>query len=786
MKKTLLVFLLLIGLFFANIGSASADGIIIPEPPICQPPACIVPPLPMQQLDIKYHHVSVVIKDQIATTHVDQVFYNPNDYTIEGTYIFPLPMDAVISHFILWIDGKAVEGQVMDAGQARQMYEDIVRKMQDPALLEYTGRGAVQARVYPIPPKGERRIELEYQQVIPSESGLFHYNYPLNTEKFSAAPLNSVSVTVDLQTDQPIRAVYSPSHPIDTQRVNEQHVIASYEAENVRPATDFSLYYSVGDTAALHLLSYRDASNTSDPDGFFMLLLAPKVGGETEVVSKDVLLILDRSGSMEGEKFRQAQQALIYILDRLHSSDRFFLLAFSSNTEAYSRSLEPAAKVEDAKRWVNQLSASGSTDIDRALQESASIVDSVRPTYLIFLTDGLPTKGVIDSGQILANLKQEMPGNVRLFPFGVGYDVDTYLLDSMAQDQHGLSTYIKPEDPLDQALSNFYEKISTPVLTNLDIRFNSLEIFDIYPWPLPDLFEGSQVIITGRYRGGGAVDIKLQGEVNGQKKTMEFTDQRFADGNLETDRGFDSLPRIWATRKIGYLLNQIRLNGADQETINQIIHLGVLYGITTPYTSFLVTEEMPMGAQAQSEAARDTYNQLLAQPTAPSYGMDAVQKAVQGGAMSQAEQAAPQNPADQSSMKIAGSKTFVLKDGIWVDTAFDPGKMQTDLVEFLSPAYFELANSFTDIGAAFALGERVIVVEGGRAIEVTSAGSGKTTITLQSPTPDTTETSQAPDRVTPTALSIQPAEKTGIVWWGWIGGAIVVLFACLILLRRRK
>lgn len=193
-----------------------------------------------------------------------------------------------------------------------------------------------------------------------------------------------------------------------------------------------------------------------------------------------------------------------------------------------------------------------------------------------------------------------------------------------------------------------------------------------------------------------------------------------------------------------------------------------------------------MGAQAQSEAARDAYNQLLAQPTAPAYGMDAVQKAVQGGAMSQAEQAAPQNPANQSSMRIAGSKTFVLKDGIWVDTAFDPGSMRTDLVEFLSPAYFELATTYSDVGAALALGEKVIVVQGGRAIEVTSAGSGQTTITIQSPTPGVTQTPQVPGQVTPTVGPVNPAEKSGIPWWGWIGGSIVVLIVFLILWRRKN
>jgi Ca-activated chloride channel homolog len=229
----------------------------------------------MVQLAIKYHHVEVTIEDQIAVTRIDQVFYNPNDWTVEGTYVFPLPLDAAATDFTLWIDGKPVQGEVLDASQARQTYEEIVRSLQDPALLEYAGRGALKASVFPIPPQGERRIELEYTQVLTAEDGLVRYIYPLNTEKFSAQPLESVSINLEVRSREAIRAVYSPTHTIDTSRLDDHHIRAGYEASDITPDSDFALYYSIGESEAFHLLTYRSPEDAGDPDGFFLLLLAP-------------------------------------------------------------------------------------------------------------------------------------------------------------------------------------------------------------------------------------------------------------------------------------------------------------------------------------------------------------------------------------------------------------------------------------------------------------------------------------------------------------------------------
>src|SRR4030042_2342303 len=267
--------------------SAFADGIIIPDPPLCDPAPCPPVFIPMDQLVIRYHHVTVTIEDQLAISRVDQVFYNPNDWTIEGTYIFPIPDDATVSGFTLWVDGHPVEGKVLDATQARQTYEQIVSSMRDPALLEYVGRGAVQARIFPIAPKGERRIELEYTQALTAEGGLVGYIYPLNTEKFSAMPIESVTISVNIQSGVPIRAVYSPSHEVGVSRESDDQVAVGYEAANVIPNTDFALYYSLGETEAFHLLTYRDPSDSSDPQGFFLVLLAPRINTIDQLIPKD-------------------------------------------------------------------------------------------------------------------------------------------------------------------------------------------------------------------------------------------------------------------------------------------------------------------------------------------------------------------------------------------------------------------------------------------------------------------------------------------------------------------
>ncbi|MBG7609677.1 MAG: VWA domain-containing protein [Anaerolineae bacterium] len=712
-KFPLLFIVIVVALAFPI--SVSADGIIIPDPPPIMPPD----ELPLANLVIRYHDVEISIDNQVVTTHVDQVFFNPNSWTVEGTYIFPIPRDAAVTAFTLWIDGQPVEGEVLDADEARKIYEGIVREMRDPALLEYADQGAVRARIFPIQPGQERRIELTYTQALVSDHGLVRYTYPLNTEKFSTQPLERVNISVDLRSNDPVRAIYSPSHPVAINRIDEFHVTAGYEAQNVLPDSDFALYYSLGETEAFHMLSYRDPSDSANPDGFFMLLLAPRPYAETKVIPKDVILVLDRSGSMEGEKFLQAQEAAHYILDHLNADDRFSLISFSTDISTYASSPRSVEDVSLAKHWVDRLSAVGSTDINRALLEAAAVTNRERPTYLIFLTDGLPTEGVTESEQILRNFEFSAPENLRLFPFGVGYDVDTHLLDLLAQDHHGASTYVIPGERLDESLSAFYSTISTPVLTDLVLDFADLVTYDLYPSPLPDLFVGSQIVVVGRYRQGGTANVTLSGTVNGDLQTFHFDDQNFMSRNIKLDAQA-SIPRLWATRKIGYLLNQIRLQGPEEEYIDQIVRLSIRYGIVTPYTSYLVTEPVTLGFEEQERIAEDVFNTMKSAPAEPVSGRDAVEMAIEQGTMQESDVVISSSAEMANLVRIVGAHTFVFTDQVWMDTAWDPESMETTKVAFLSDDYFALVKARPLLGAAFALGERVIAISDGVAYEVIS------------------------------------------------------------------
>lgn len=692
---------------------AQADGVVVVDPPVCDP-RCPGPVMIADQLDVRSHHVEVTITDQVATTRIDQVFHNPNAWSAEGTYLFPIPHGAAIGKFTMWVDGEAVDAKLLDAAEARRTYDDIVRRLRDPALLEYAGNGAVQARVFPIPPGEDRRIQIEYSEVLAANLGLTHYVYPLNTERFSAQPLEQVSVRVAVTSREAIRAVYSPSHDLAIDRPDDHHVVASYEASDVTPASDFELFYGVSQEAVGgHLISYYDREAG---EGYFMLLAAPGIEDPgTTVIAKDVILVLDTSGSMEGEKITQAKQALTYVLDHLNQDDRFNIVAFSTGASVFKQSLQPASKAREAASWVERLPAAGGTDINLALLDAMGMVAAGRPAMVLFLTDGLPSEGEVEVPRILSNVAGAAPSNVRLFAFGVGDDVDTVLLDSLAQKHHGATTYVRPGQALDETVSTFYAGISTPVLTDLKLSVADVQVEDIYPTPLPDLFAGSQLVVIGRYRAGGKATVTLSGATNGQPQSFVYTDQTFA-----TTGGDDFLPRLWATRKIGYLLDQIRLHGENAEWVSAVVDLSVRYGVVTPYTSYLITDEDVLTA-AGRQAAAETASNSMAKAAAPSSGAAAVDQAQASRSMAEAQVAAA--PSNQetggSEFRVVGARTFILRDEVWIETTFDPSSMTPTRVPFASEAYFRLLEERPDLAAAFALGDRVIAVSGGTAYEVT-------------------------------------------------------------------
>lgn len=706
---------------------AGADGVIVVEPPVCDP-ACPGPVLLDEQLVIRSHRVDVAVKDQVATTKIGQVFHNPNPWAAEGTYIFPIPDGAAIGEFTMWVDGEPVEAKLLDAAEARRVYNQIVRDLRDPALLEYIGTGAIQASIFPIPPGEDRRIEIEYGEVLTAENGLTRYRYGLNSERFSALPLEQVSVRVSVESDEPIRAVYSPSHDVAIDRPDDRHLTAGWEASDVRPDSDFELFYSVAPEAiGANLVSYWD---TAEETGYFMLLAAPGITppSDAAVIAKDVIVVLDTSGSMEGEKIVQAKAALSYVLEHLNPEDRFGVVEFSTGARQFSPRLEPASEASGAVGWVERLAAEGGTDINLALLEALAMTEGDRPTLLLFLTDGLPTEGEIEVPGIIANVDDAAPDNVRLFAFGVGDDVDTLLLDSLAQAHAGRTTYVRPGEALDEAVSGFYAGVSTPVLADLEIDFGGATVEDVFPTPLPDLFAGGQLVALGRYREGGAATLTISGQVNGQPQTFVYDDE-----TLATSGGEAFLPRLWATRKIGYLLNQIRLNGENPELVQSVVDLSVRFGIVTPYTSYLITEDDILSQAGRERAAGEAINTMRSAPAADTSGAAAVDKAQEIGTFAEAEvAAAPAKVAvvgadgeaaevdTREVVRTVGARTFVLQKGVWTETTFDSSAMETTEVAFASDDYFRLIEERPELAEAFALGERVIAVSDGEAFEVTA------------------------------------------------------------------
>jgi len=728
MKKitliAVLMTLLLAGLSapFARAQDATPRPI---EPPICFD--CPVTPPPvwnMEGLEIPYQRVNVTIENQVATTHIEQLFRNPNDWMLEGTYFFPLPPGAAVSQLTMWVDGQPIEAKILARDEARAIYDAIVRQMRDPALLEYVGTDAIQANVFPIPPGDERKIEIEYSHLLTAENGAINYTYPQSAGLYTDTPLDEQSIRVELASKEAIRTLYSPSHRVAIDRPDDFHAIVGYEDAGVLPEDDFELYYTVSpEDIGLTLLSYKEAGE----NGFFLLLVAPGIE-PGEVVAKDVILVLDTSGSMEGEKMAQAREAAAYVIDHLNPEDRFALVSFSTGVSLYEPGLLQASAPGNYRQYIDSLSAVGGTNISEALLEAANLAageaDSGRPTTIIFLTDGLATEGITDTSLLLETVGAAMPESARVFAFGVGDDVDTTLLDTLAAAQRGATTYVRPDQAVDEAVSAFYAKVGSPVLTDITLDTGDIRTDEVYPVELPDLFAGTQLVVAGRYRDGGPTTITLTGTANGRPQTFTYDDLQFRETGGES-----FIPRLWATRAIGHLMQQIRLNGENPELVQSIVNLSTRYGIITPYTSFLI-EEDDIHAQTGAPGTPDLAEaaQSLAAPAAVS-GAEAVDRAATENELAAAEAPMPlatmavtggsgqmiaQNP-----VRTAGQWTFFLRGGVWVDSTFD-ATTEPENIPFASDAYFDLLSANPELGAALALGEEMIVVVDGQAYRITN------------------------------------------------------------------
>lgn len=533
-------------------------------------------------LHLQDEEVKVDIVDQVAKTYITQTFSNDTDRNLAGTYLFPLPEDTTFSSFSLHIDGKPVEGKILEANAARTEYEQIVRRMVDPGLLEFADYKTVRARIFPIPAHGTKKVELEYTQVLKAENGMLKYRFPLKAEG-EAEPVDSIKMNVKIAGKQAIRTIWSPTHTVESKRSGDTEARVSLAASNTVPDKDFLLYYSLSDKdVSANLLTHKK----TDEDGYFLMTLSPPVTVKGPS-AKDIVVISDTSGSMQGDKMAQNQKALKYIVNALSADDRFSLVQFNTDAEAFSSKLLSATadNKKAAEKFIDDLEARGGTNIGDALSLGTTILneESTRPAYLVLITDGEPTVGETGIDNLLKSIKSKR--DIRIFDFGVGYDVNTRLLNKLAEDHHGTSQYVEPSESLEVALSNFYQKIKSPVLSDVKIAYDGIQVKDVYPKDVKDIFAGQQVLLIGRYKGEGKASLKLTGRINGENRDYAFP-MEFA----KVDTGHSYLPRIWAMRRIGYLTEVAHANDESKEVIDEIIALSQKYGIISAYTSYLVTD----------------------------------------------------------------------------------------------------------------------------------------------------------------------------------------------------
>ncbi|MGI8813183.1 MAG: VIT and vWA domain-containing protein [Pyrinomonadaceae bacterium] len=726
-----------------------AQGIIVPIVCVARPcrPMPLPRPVPLPHvLPVKSINLDTSINGQVATTHVEQIFRNDTPYTLEGTYFFPLPENASIVEFSIWENGKKLVGEVRSREEARRIYDEIVRRQRDPGLLEYAGKDLFQASIFPIPAGSDKKLELTYSQILRAESGTASYRYPLGTGRnlFTqsgmlqdvsyARPPNqqsfgTVSGRVQITTKHGLRNIYSPTHVISVMRKGETS--ASVTFESTGNDSDFQLFYGVSDVDfGMSLLTYREPGK----DGYFLLMLSPRDHvGEGGLVSKDIVFVVDTSGSMADEgKMEKARAALLFGLRTLRDGDRFNVISFAGEEHLMDRSLVQADA--DGKRrgeeFIKKLRPSGGTNINDSLVASLRQFDkNDRPKMLVFMTDGLPTVGERAIDKILANVKAEKNSEVRIFPFGVGYDVNTALLDKLGSENSGMSEYVQPKEDIEVKVSNFFTRVASPVLSDLDLDFGAIDTDFLYPKKLTDLFRGTQIAVVGRYRNSGDLHnaiILLRGKTGSESRPFRYNDLDFP---LRSDAN-EFLPRLWASRRVGWLIEQVRINGETKELRDEITELGTRYGIVTPFTSILATDgtynaaspingrlmmDLAVGASAQMkvESGADAVRQSV-QQNEMQLNMRVAPKAKRsksGSAYDKKELAEQVLIQNTSASQYVGTKNFFNQSNVWVDSEFkSDARLPETVVRFGSDEYFALAFRERDLAQYLALGEEVVVV----------------------------------------------------------------------------
>ncbi|MCC7086681.1 MAG: VWA domain-containing protein [Pirellulales bacterium] len=743
------------------VNANSDEAVRLPRPRIWLPyPPHPRPEPPTVTYKIKSLEISAKLQQQIAKVQVSQSFVNTGSRQMEVEFVFPLPYDGAIDQLTLLVDGKEFPARLFDAKAARTMYEEIVRSNKDPALLEWMGTGLFKTSVFPVPPGAERKVTLRFSQLCRNWDGLTDFIFPLSTAKYTSHPIEEVKFLLAIESDTAIKNIYSPSHSADIKRRDDKHAIVSYIAKNIVPADDFRLFYDVGkDAVGTKVLSYRP---DSDEQGYFMLLASPQFKAADDVrPKKTIVLVVDRSGSMSGEKIEQAKGAAKFVINSLNDGDLFNLIAYDTDIECWRPELE---KFNDENRkaaldFVEGLYPGGGTNINGALTTALQqLRETGQPNFVIFLTDGLPTIGETSEAKIVAAAREHNKVRARIFDFGVGYDVNSRLLDKLARENFGLSEYVRPNEDIERAVAALYHRIGSPVMTDVTIRLmlEGLQptetINRVYPRNVVDLFAGEQVIVVGRYKRGGKGSIVIAGKVGEKEQEFTFPAELVENSN---DGSNSFIEKLWAMRRVGQILDEIDLRGKNDELVKELVSLTLRHGILTPYTSFIADETgRARGMQEQAAAASSGLDRLsvvdgqfgveqrrfksnfqyaerapAASPILAENGFGGGRKAAEesrrslGSLFGSLDESKGVTQKAEENMRYVGGKVFYRRDNRWVDSKLPADEKQLKMkpiqIKRFSKEYFELVDTRgREVARFLAMDESVTVELGGKIYEI--------------------------------------------------------------------
>lgn len=723
---------------------------VCPPPPPCPPRPTID-----SRIERSLSDVNVVLADGVLHYEIEERFVNRGGRIGEADYLFPLPRGAAFEELKLSIDGELVAGEVLDADEARRIYEDIVRRQRDPALVEWMGQGLLRTRIFPIQPGEERRIVVRFQSVAQREGDALRIDYFRGTDP-SAGPVpverrggettvTRASLTFQYPDEARFGRPYSPTHSLDVDDVRR-----GQRAVRVRgDASEVALLLPVrrSASAAIGVLTHAPGRD----DGFALVTVTPPEM-RRRTVARDVTFVLDVSGSMSGAKMEQAREAGRQLLATLEPEDRFRMIDFASDVRTFREGWTAAtpANLRAAGRYLTSLKANGGTNISGALDEALrGDASSERLPLVLFITDGAPTIGERDPAAIAARAAK-LRGDARVFSFGLGADVNVPLVERLALEGRGTAHFVRPEESVERVVGLVASRLTAPVATNLRVRAEGVRLVQTHPSETQDLFAGQDLVVLTRYEGSGSGRIIIEGRgVDGPVRwsvPVQWPDR-------ERENAF--VARLWATQRVGWLSAERRTHGPSPELDTEIRELGERYGIPTELTSYFVKEPgmvvqqnatigrggvlgrvgdasapPPVAAEARREAdfsaARAAADRRQTVSVATLDSAAAAQRARVTGqgatrlsevAVTRAEEAAA-----FAERRTVDGRTLELRDSVWTDVSLRPEHRKLAVAPF-SPAYFAMLELLPELRSALALGDRVVVAGRRLAIEVKPGGA---------------------------------------------------------------